>query len=411
MAEEAGPVVGGCAGEGELREVCDVDDEGRCEGETGAAGRIWWWWWWRRRRRGCGRVRCGAEGVEGAAVDADAEERFARATAVEDDVVAGGLAGCEVGCLEVELRYGAEWGGGAAAGRVQVHRGVLRRVEEEDEACGVQLGCVEVLEEFYGSVEVVDDPDLEPVELAQATERDGRARGAFVGVRDGVEEGEVLQVRGGCEAREERVEVDGALCEREGADGRREVRVEREAGAERQLAEEARGEEGLGGERAVPAVVSESVLAHADGEVLEGGQGQISVVLGEEGVEVVRAVAVDVHVQPADARGVRLDDCAEGREAAVVVVVFVVVAVVVVVVVVVVAAVVVVVVVLGYTAVAHIDGERKVEGHVPRTLEEAEGRDRVVLFADDGPEGGRAQSDVSPFLADVRGGDDAGAAA
>jgi hypothetical protein len=44
-------------------------------------------------------------------------------------------------------------------------------------------------------------------------------------------------------------------------------------------------------------------------------------------------------------------------------------------------------------------------------LEKAERREDVVVFTDDGPEGGHTQSDVSPFLADGRGMDDAGATA
>jgi hypothetical protein len=78
LAEEAGSIVGICAGEGhgELRQVGNVDTEGRGEGKAAVAG-------W------------GAEGVEGAAVEVDVEEGLVRAAAVEDGVVvvAHGLAG------------------------------------------------------------------------------------------------------------------------------------------------------------------------------------------------------------------------------------------------------------------------------------------------------------------------------
>ena len=55
-----------------------------------------------------------------------------------------------------------------------------------------------------------------------------------------------------------------------------------------------------------------------DQEVLEGRQCQIPVVLGEEGIEVVCMVAIDMQVQPAHAHGMGLesDNCSEGRKTA-----------------------------------------------------------------------------------------------
>jgi len=103
VAEEAQPVVGVHAREGELRQVRDVDAEGQHEGQAG--GR--------------------AERVERAAVEADAEERFMHAASVEDDVVACGLAGCVVGRFEVELGDEAEARERAARWWVEVRGGVL----------------------------------------------------------------------------------------------------------------------------------------------------------------------------------------------------------------------------------------------------------------------------------------------
>ena len=150
----------------------DVDAEGRCESDADvdAVG-----------RRGCG---C-AEGVEGAAVETDGEEGFVRAAAVEDEVVAGGLAGREVARFEVELGDGAERVERALArGRVEGLGGVFRWVEEEDEASLVEVGRHEVLEEFDGSQQVIEDPYLEPMELLELEKRDGLARLALEGVRD-----------------------------------------------------------------------------------------------------------------------------------------------------------------------------------------------------------------------------------
>jgi len=171
VAEEAGPVVHVCAGEGELRQVRNVDAEGRGESDADAAV----------GRRGRGR----AEGVEGAAVEADGEEGFVRAAAVEDDVVPGGFAGCEVGRFEVELGYGAEGVERALArGRVEGLGGVFCWVEEEDEASVVEVGRDEVLEEFDGSHQVVEHPYLEPMELFELEKRDGLAGLGLKGVRD-----------------------------------------------------------------------------------------------------------------------------------------------------------------------------------------------------------------------------------
>ena len=103
MAEEAQPVVGVYAREGELRQVRNIDVEGRHEGQAG---------------------RC-AERVEQAAVEADAEERFVRAASVEDDVVACRLAGCVVGRFEVELGDEAEARERAVQWWVEVRGGVL----------------------------------------------------------------------------------------------------------------------------------------------------------------------------------------------------------------------------------------------------------------------------------------------
>ena len=153
--------------------------------------------------------------------------------------------------------------------------------------------------------------------------------------------------------------------------------MEGQSGPEGQLIEGfGFGEERLGGKDVVAAVVPETVLTHPYGEMLEGGQ--LEIARCEEGVEIEDAIAVDVRVETADARCVRCDELAKGREA---------------------------------VRFAHEDRAGDVEWEVPRSVHEAERRALVVLFADDGPERGRTQSDLPPFLADVRGGDDEGATA
>ena len=109
--------------------------------------------------------------------------------------------------------------------------------------------------------------------------------------------------------------------------------------------------------------------------MLEGGQGKVAGC--EEGVKIKDAVAVDVRVETADARRVRRDELAEGCEA---------------------------------VRFGHEDGVGDVEREGAGSVHEAERRALVVLFADDGPERGRPERDLPPFLADVRGGDDEGAA-
>jgi hypothetical protein len=140
VAEEAGPVVGVRAGEGELCQMHDVDAEGRGEGEAGAVVRVGFRW-----RQGCGCVGCGAEGVEGAALEADAEECLAHVTAVEDEVVAGGLAGREVGGLQVELCDRAEGRDGVAAGWVQVRGCILCWVARSSSSARMTVQRVGVL--------------------------------------------------------------------------------------------------------------------------------------------------------------------------------------------------------------------------------------------------------------------------
>jgi hypothetical protein len=110
--------------------------------------------------------------------------------------------------------------------------------------------------------------------------------------------------------------------------------------------------------------------------MLEGGQ--LEIARGEEDVEIEDAVAVEVHVETADAGCVGCEELAEGREA---------------------------------VRFAHEDRAGDVEREVTGSVDEAERRALVVLFADDGPERGRTQRDLPPFLRDVRGGDDEGAAA
>jgi len=132
----------------------------------------------------------------------------------------------------------------------------------------------------------------------------------------------------------------------------------------------------LGGKDVVAGVVSETVLTHPYGEVFE--RGQLEIARCEEGVEIEHAIAVDVRMETVDARCVGRDELAEGREA---------------------------------VRFAHEDREGDVEREGPRSVHEAERRALVVLFADDGPERGRTECDLPPFLADVRGGYDEGATA
>ena len=135
------------------------------------------------------------------------------------------------------------------------------------------------------------------------------------------------------------------------------------------------GEERFGGKDVVAGVVPETVLAHPYGEVFELGEPEIA--RREEGVEIEDAIAVDVRVETAYARRVGRDELAEGCEA---------------------------------VRFAHEDGVGDVEWEGARSVHEAERHALVVLFADDGPERGRTERDLPPFLADVRGGDDEGAA-
>jgi len=95
VAEEARPVVGVCSLESELRQVGDVDLEGRGEGEGEATATA-------------ATATCRAEDVKGATMEVNAEEGLVCAAAVEDEVVARGLPGCEVGCFDVELNDGAK---------------------------------------------------------------------------------------------------------------------------------------------------------------------------------------------------------------------------------------------------------------------------------------------------------------
>ncbi len=153
------------------------------------------------------------------------------------------------------------------------------------------------------------------MELREARERDERARRALEGVRDCVEQREVLEVRCGGEEFEERVEVDRALDERERADRGGEVRLERQRAAVRQAGEQrGLGEERFGREGPVAAVVAKAVLGHPEREVFERGQRDVP--RAEQAVEVVDPVAKDVRVQTADPRRVRCDERAKGREAA-----------------------------------------------------------------------------------------------
>ena len=153
--------------------------------------------------------------------------------------------------------------------------------------------------------------------------------------------------------------------------------MERQGGPERQSIERfGFGEETFGGKDVVAGVVPETVFAHPYGEVLESGQREIAG--REEGVEIEYAIAVDVRVETTDARRVRRDELAEGCEA---------------------------------VRFGHEDGVGDVEREGAGSVHEAERRALVVLFADDGPKRGRAERDLPPFLADVRGGDDEGAAA
>lgn len=153
--------------------------------------------------------------------------------------------------------------------------------------------------------------------------------------------------------------------------------MEGQSGPERQSSERfGFGEETFGGKDVVASVVPETVFAHPYGEVLEGGQGKIAGC--EEDVEVKDAIAVDVRVETTDARRVWRDELAEGCEA---------------------------------VRFGHEDGVGDVEREGAGSVHEAERCALVVLFADDGPERGCAERDLPPFLADVRGGDDEGAAA
>ncbi|KAH9981556.1 hypothetical protein BJV74DRAFT_854873 [Russula compacta] len=99
---------------------------------------------------------------------------------------------------------------------------------------------------------------------------------------------------------------------------------------------------------------------------------QRKVARGEQTVEIVHAIAVDLDVQAPDARGVRRHEGVEGRE----------------------------------TVVAHEDRKGEVERHVSRTLDETSRGAEVVVLADDGPERGGAECDEPPAATDVRGGDD-----
>ena len=109
---------------------------------------------------------------------------------------------------------------------------------------------------------------------------------------------------------------------------------------------------------------------------------QRKVARGEQTVEIVHAIAVDLEVQAPDARGgggVRRrhrHEVVEGREA----------------------------------VVAHEDRKGEVERHVTRAFDEASRRDEVVVLANDGPERRGAERDEPPAVADARGGDDARAA-
>jgi len=78
-----------------LRQVGDVDVEGRGEGEGEATATA-------------ATATCRAEDVKGATMEVNAEEGLVCAAAVEDEVVARGLPGCEVGCFDVELNDGAK---------------------------------------------------------------------------------------------------------------------------------------------------------------------------------------------------------------------------------------------------------------------------------------------------------------
>ncbi len=83
-----------------------------------------------------------------------------------------------------------------------------------------------MLKELGGAQEALEDPQLEQVELPEARERDVRLRRAFEGLGHCGEQRGVVEVRRGGEAREEHIEVDGALGRCQRADRGGAVRLE-----------------------------------------------------------------------------------------------------------------------------------------------------------------------------------------
>ena len=75
-----------------------------------------------------------------------------------------------------------------------------------------------MLEELGGAQEALEDPQLEQVELPEAREQDRRSRRAFESLGHCVEQREMLEVRRCGEAREEHIDVDGALGRRQRED-------------------------------------------------------------------------------------------------------------------------------------------------------------------------------------------------
>ena len=121
-----------------------------------------------------------------------AEERLVLVSSVEDDVVARGLIGRVVRCLENQLCDRVEERGGAEAWRVEVGDGVFCGVEQEHELGADEGREDEVLEKLDGPEHALEDSTLEPVELLQRVQRD-HGPGALVRrERHGVQEREVL---------------------------------------------------------------------------------------------------------------------------------------------------------------------------------------------------------------------------
>jgi hypothetical protein len=73
--------------------VDDVDVEDRGEGKATATAAT---------------ANCRAEDVKGAAMEANVDEGLVCAAAIEDEVIARGLPGCEAGCFNMELHDGVE---------------------------------------------------------------------------------------------------------------------------------------------------------------------------------------------------------------------------------------------------------------------------------------------------------------